>query len=608
MNNDGINENISKHPDENVLNMQSTSNGTNITSLCERSIPVSSDYDCVMKNGNIEKIELLPRKRKICDISEDTSDLFNSSSHNVKRKAIAVYENNFIKNCLPQFDRMKILDSIVDCFRKNTVCVLAPCKQLVPKNIFLNKKKYFINIDNLILNHRNISPDEVFEFENSENISKTTQSLNKNFDSRKRNFDNLTYDNQFITNTPFYNHIFREISINQRKHNLNFNEPNAFSNSNNENYFDNKSLLCDQSSSKFYRPHSYEQNHTRPFVGNITQSNMSSSTSHSIPGEVACNTVPSKIENNDKYSELLHKMKTFLSDFDINDLQNEHRRKTLSGFIKKYNYYFDSNFVMNDDNQMITQSIPEILNEPTSLLLKTESLNMNVDTPSEHSTSEFDSSNTIHKPETDLNDDNKLANIPNQSSNCEMIYENMNIQNWFERDEWNISPKKTNLSKSNNLFETLAETNAFLNGIKNFSHDRESNILCWKQAKLFYLRVFAKETTAFTFDPSSSSHNNLLCESFVEIDNIKPLIRPQDCKNVLSVLNRLQIIGSNFNSSNTFNEDEIKIQFDVYLPTQKNFKKSSPSMPNYCLIVWRYISKIFFFYMKIKIALLYYFF
>lgn len=496
--------------DQYFVNTQSTSNGIIASAMNEqtKSVPVSNGE--FIQNSD-DKIEFSSRKRKICDISE------MSDSSNAKRIAKETFQNDSIECYLPPFDRLIILDSIVDCFRKKIVCVMAPNEKLIPKNVFLNKKKYIVNVEDSFSNRRNVS-SEIFEFENFESNSRSTQPHDKNLKSNKQNFDNVAYDNKFVTNTPFFNHIYRHISNKKLELDSNFSNITAFAGSNHKN-----------------------ENKKQAFIGKTTQH--TNFLSNSISEEISSNTSPNT--NCDKYSRLLQKLKTFLSS--TSDLQNECNKKILSDLIEKYNCYFGSNFM---------------LNQKTSMLLENDSLNMNVDSL-KHSNVEFEGSDANRRPDDSI--------IPNDESK--------NVQNWYDKDIWSVRPKETNVFMSNNLFQNLAETKAFLNGIKNFSQDKESDVLCWKQAKLFYLKFFAKETTAFTFN------HDLLSEPSVE-----PLVRPQDCKNVMSVLKRLQIIGTN---SNYIFDEEINILFDVYLPSQRNFKKSSPCMPNYCMIVWKYVSNLF---------------
>ncbi|XP_021935576.1 uncharacterized protein LOC110837598 isoform X4 [Zootermopsis nevadensis] len=74
-----------------------------------------------------------------------------------------------------------------------------------------------------------------------------------------------------------------------------------------------------------------------------------------------------------------------------------------------------------------------------------------------------------------------------------------------------------------------------------------------------------------------------------ELEITEPLVQPEDCKNLDSVLKKLQIIKPmNFEHERKVGTNErLKISFDLYLPTA-TFRKASPGLPNYRITVVGY--------------------
>ncbi|KAJ9577634.1 hypothetical protein L9F63_005821 [Diploptera punctata] len=84
-------------------------------------------------------------------------------------------------------------------------------------------------------------------------------------------------------------------------------------------------------------------------------------------------------------------------------------------------------------------------------------------------------------------------------------------------------------------------------------------------------------------------------EIFVIVDDFhktnrkrsEPLIQPENCKDIDSILSKLQIIKSATfeNRKETAPDKNLKISFDLYMPST-TFRKASPGLPNYRIIVF----------------------
>ncbi|PSN37771.1 hypothetical protein C0J52_15849 [Blattella germanica] len=73
-----------------------------------------------------------------------------------------------------------------------------------------------------------------------------------------------------------------------------------------------------------------------------------------------------------------------------------------------------------------------------------------------------------------------------------------------------------------------------------------------------------------------------------EVGNSQPLVLPDDCRNIGSILSKLQIIKSvDFKEEKISVQNKLKVSYDLYLPSS-TFRKASPGLPNYRITVIGY--------------------
>ncbi|XP_077290766.1 tRNA splicing endonuclease subunit 54 [Arctopsyche grandis] len=662
----------SLNDDESVLNDESNNltESNNLNQSVGPTITKSDDSDdCMVIHIDVENRN---------DNNEMKRKRVDDVDCNTKRMALEQIENasDIIEvEDLPIFNRLNILDTIVNCYKRNIIIVPAPKSVFIPSRISLLKKIYVVNLEKVSQAVKNLSaPQFVNNYigNSDSNVINTIQRFggNSRYSNNHRG-DVYQHNNHFLNNTLFFNHIYQQISIRHFNCNMHFERFSCFGNFINMNFHDE--FVFPRFQNQFNTPRlfhpflsnrnlMYQNHNVNPDSQNlVSQSNRRPSTLNPNPFSAAFHRrrhkknrrssqgthqvkptepVETAVESNEtipdstsspnssdeKYTCLLLKAKNILPQCDFNTVrQNDAVRNTLVDIIVKYNSYFDSNYVLNDNlkrnksinDNVVLPSVESTLEDHVDnervVQLSSDS-ELSIDSVSEPVTydknskkpgrSNYVSGQSVSCSHTvSSSDDSDNDRVQNQTNVEAIVSENvmnstekdkMNtiFGGWYKENSWN-KPEITSLKPKRN-FQILKLTTAFLNSVKKFSRDRESNVQSWKQAKQLYDTKNLQDAVAISDDDDMTSSDIRLPTDLVnndvtiKIDKVEPLIRPQDCKCVQSVLKKLQIVKPYTidGSTSSLCREEIKILYDVYMPTHKNLKKSSPPSPAYCVIVY----------------------
>lgn len=277
-------------------------------------------------------------------------------------------------------------------------------------------------------------------------------------------------------------------------------------------------------------------------------------------------------ENLNNIKNLAMKLKNIESDRGI----VSHYRRALSKVIKKFNksynadIYFDNEFNIINRQFVNLESSSDsdcVLEEPKKIV-KRKTLRNPFSIMKQLSVNDATESNKVMS----LTEENNKVILEKNTTSKELT--SVFDKNWlpsvddFGRPE--VVPKCLMNSRLVDVMRDKYLYDFFKGEMEIFEN--------WLDIKIAFLKYLDESNQAYKQQQKISRKSNY---TPVESTGLKPLLRPEDCSNMKSILERLQIISDNLIIGG---EPKYKIDFDVYNRDIKNFKKTDIPKPHFRII------------------------
>ncbi|XP_053608054.1 uncharacterized protein Tsen54 [Plodia interpunctella] len=278
-------------------------------------------------------------------------------------------------------------------------------------------------------------------------------------------------------------------------------------------------------------------------------------------------------ENLNRIQQLASKLK----ELDSKELATPQHRRALSSVVRKFNDSFNADVYMNDSYDIVDRRhiVLDSSSDSDCVIKKAE-----VKKSKKKASVGKKVRNPFHLLKT-LSE--KSKEMPSCSKDNEFVENTLSSSENNPNSEYSEDMKrsfKSWLPKINDFGRAeIASKSLMLSRIveanrQTFLLDFLKNHTCkfvnWLDVKISFLETMEYASTLF--------HDDHVMENSSDWDSI---IKPEDCKDTPSVLNKLSIIPNN---SDTNLQTSLRIDFDVYNRDVQNFKKSNVPTPHFRIV------------------------